>query len=95
MYGIDFIITYSYASCHQRCQSLVIIEKCRGQKGQDAAEFISMFSEQSLKSVLRGLKAVAPQMVIPEDCFSRDEPSDAINPAERDEAVDKEDDEYD
>jgi hypothetical protein len=54
-----------------------------------------MFSEQSLKSVSQGLKVVAPQMVIPEDCFSRDEPFSAISRSKRTEPVDKEDDEYD
>jgi len=85
--------TCDYASCHQRCQSQVIIEKCPGQMGEDAAEFMSMFSEQSIKSVSQGLKVVAPQMVIPEDCLSRGEPLSAINRSERNAAVDKEDDE--
>jgi len=85
--------TCDYASCVQRCQSRVIIETCPGEQGQDAAEFMVMFSSQAIKSVSRGLKAVVPQMVIPEDCLTREEPSAAVNRPERITDANEDDDE--
>lgn len=61
----------------------MITETCPGEKGQDAAEFMVMFSTQAIKSMSKGLKVIAPQIEIPEDCFAREEPSATLNRPER------------
>uniref|UniRef100_A0A914USA5 Uncharacterized protein n=1 Tax=Plectus sambesii TaxID=2011161 RepID=A0A914USA5_9BILA len=86
--------TCNYASCHHRCQWRVIIEKCPGENGQNAAEFMSSFSEQAIKSVSKGMKAVAPQIVVPDDCLSREDSSPAINRSGRTNSANVIDEEY-
>jgi hypothetical protein len=61
----------NYLSRYQRCQTKVITEQCT-ENGEDAAEMLFSLHKQAFKAVSGGLKTFAPQIVIPEDCTSRD-----------------------
>jgi hypothetical protein len=83
-------------SRYQRCQTKVIVEKCTD-NGQNAAEMLVALHEQVFQSMSVAMKSLAPQMIIPKDCASRNfeesSPSETNLAEQSEEAENDEDDE--
>jgi len=80
-----------FMSCHQLCQTRVLKETCPGETGENAGKFMVTFAEQAIKAATTALKMIAPQIILPEDCLTREGPFPSLNQADEREEDNEED----
>jgi hypothetical protein len=72
----------------------VLKETCPGETGENAGKFTVTLFEQVTKLSTTALKMTAPEIILPEDCLTREGPYPSLNQADEREENDDEDEDH-